>query len=430
MKTQLTDTLSRYEQEKGQCRIAAWLLHLTQSRLLSAGLRGPETGGVYSPPQFHEAVSGNLYIRWADGTVSMTSLTRPLVQDAQALISLMRDFAFDDPFAPEIPDPEKPANVKVFSPAVEELCNQKPSEILTWLEPAKETFRALDTENCMAEASCSVKNHCIAHSRGLDAQFAETETLFEAGAESLYSIAVSSREIIEKEEIRSHLKHLEEMIRIQRQKTEIKENIPVVILSPSVSQRFADKYLLENLNAEEIDNRRSAFRPEEFAEHRQRFHQTFGLLHNPCRTMHAGSYPLDRQGICAKPVCFIEKGRLENAQVSLRGARQTGWNPTPLATPDSLILQGSGEENLQDFIRTSENAYLITSVLGLHTQDSGRGDYSLAVPHGIVIREGEMIGSAKSILSGNYFDDLQKEIITLISPFHLFQGMAFQGRVY
>ncbi|MEE4359005.1 MAG: metallopeptidase TldD-related protein [Desulfococcaceae bacterium] len=114
----------------------------------------------------------------------------------------------------------------------------------------------------------------------------------------------------------------------------------------------------------------------------------------------------------------------------MRGSKQTGWKPTPLANPDSLILQGSKTENLHDCIRESESAFLVTSVLGLHTQDSGRGDYSLAVPHGIVIRNGEMCGSAKAVLSGNFFDDLQKEIITLNSPFHSFQGIAFDGKIH
>ncbi len=180
--------------------------------------------------------------------------------------------------------------------------------------------------------------------------------------------------------IRRHKEHLEDMIRIQKKKTEIKESIPHVILSPPVARRFIEKYLLENLNAEKIFNRQSAFRLEDVTRQQPRFHERFSLLHNPCRAMHTGSFPMDKQGIPAKILPFIEKGRLINAVVSLRGAKQSGWQPTALANPDSLILQGDREENLYDFIREAENAFLVTSVPGLHTQDSGRGIIPLQYP--------------------------------------------------
>jgi predicted Zn-dependent protease len=429
MKTRLIDTLKKYEQKKGPNGIASWLLYMTESRNLSAGMRGQEIGGVYSPPEYRRTVGGSLHIQWADGPVSMTSLTRPLLGNPEELIHLVREFAFDDPFAPEIPKPEPESDVNVFSPAVEALLAHHSADLMSLLEPAQNTFQALGTKNCMAEVSCSFEKRMIASSRGLNVEYPATRTEFGATAESLYSVEISSREIITGEDIARQLSHLEEMIRIMRNRVPLDDKIPMIILSPPAAQNFIGKYFLENLRAETIYDRRSAFRTEDFKARRQRFHETFTLIHDPCRPLHAGSYRMDHQGIAAKPVYFIQNGRLTQAQVTLKAARQTGWEPTPLANPESLMITAAGDENLHDFIQKTERAYLVHSVLGLHTQDAGRGDYSVAVPHGIVIRDGKMTGVAKGILSGNFFDELQKKITTLATPYHSFKGMAFSGKV-
>ncbi|HBK59326.1 MAG TPA: peptidase, partial [Firmicutes bacterium] len=48
----------------------------------------------------------------------------------------------------------------------------------------------------------------------------------------------------------------------------------------------------------------------------------------------------------------------------------------------------------------------VDSVLGMHTQDPTTGNYSLAVPDGIVVRDGQFAGAAKVVISGNFFSAL------------------------
>ncbi len=41
---------------------------------------------------------------------------------------------------------------------------------------------------------------------------------------------------------------------------------------------------------------------------------------------------------------------------------------------------------------------------GMHTQDPVSGNFSLAAPEAIVVKGGEMLGSVKAVISGNFFD--------------------------
>jgi PmbA protein len=49
---------------------------------------------------------------------------------------------------------------------------------------------------------------------------------------------------------------------------------------------------------------------------------------------------------------------------------------------------------------------LILSVLGLHTQDSVSGSYSLSAPHSLRIIKGQIAGKIDVKLTGNFFADM------------------------
>jgi PmbA protein len=60
-------------------------------------------------------------------------------------------------------------------------------------------------------------------------------------------------------------------------------------------------------------------------------------------------------------------------------------------------------ENWAELLSGADDVILVDSVLGMHTQDPTAGNFSLAVPDGIVVRAGQFAGAAKVVISGNFF---------------------------
>lgn len=429
MKNRLLDELEACTRQGCRYAIRDWMISWVEGKTVSIGSRGHESGGVYAPPRSGWGISGGLYVRWEDGRISRQSLTRQLMEDPKSLIAFMIEAAFEDPYPPDVPDPEPPADVPVYSADIDKITQESPRALEPYIEMATETFKELETKNCQAGASCAFQRRMIANSRGLSVGYDATSIGFAASADSLYSVGKTSREWIDSGEVQRYLRHLKEMIRILRKTVAPSDRVSTLVMPPPTASGFIGRFIMGNLTAGSIYDGQSAYGIDDVNEKRALYHPTLNLHHDPCIPMHPGAYPIDSQGLPAKPVTFIKNGCLENVQVSLKGAKQTGWAPNPSVSMSCLDIQGGKELDFFDFVSDVDSGYIVTSVLGLHTQSSGSGDYSVVCPHGVVVRNGKMIGTAKGVLSGNFFRDLNREITVLTSPYHLFKGIAYSGSI-
>lgn len=361
---QLLERLRDHLMQQSMEGSASWLLSATLSQRMSAGLQSLEMAGVYGPVHKDTSLKGKLSIQWRNGLASSTHLTRSMVTHPKQIIEALKELAFDDPYAPIIPEPECPAHVPVFDETIASRIDSPSPELFTSLFQSRKTFQSLHTHNCAATVSYQKATSVIASSKGLCARFDATEMDFGASADSLFSVSAASRQSLTSEDFDQRLAYLVEMVSILRNRVPPPGTPAVVILLPSVAQAFVDKYLFENLSAEKIHAGRSAFRCEDIVANANRFHETWSVIHDPCRPMHIGSYPMDPQGLEARQVPFIQNGVLMNADVSLKGARLTGWPATPTASAESMILSGAFKADISDYIQTIENGYLIPNVLG------------------------------------------------------------------
>lgn len=426
---QSLERLHDYLIQQSMEEAVSWLLSGTLSQQMSAGLQSLEMAGVYGPTRKDSSLKGKLIMQWQNGMASSSHLTRLMIDNPKQLIETLRNLAFNDPFAPIIPEPECPAHVPVFDETIASRIASPAPEFFSGLLQSRKTFQTMNTRNCAASVAYHRNTSFIASSKGLYARFDATEMDFGATADSLFAVSAASRRLITSENFDQRLVYLAEMVSILRNRVSQSDTPTVIILLPSVAQAFVNKYLLENLSAEKIYTGRSAFRYEDIVTRTNRFHETWSVIHDPSRLMHIGSYSMDEQGLAARRIPLIQNGELMNADVSLKGSRLTGWPATPTVSADNLIISGALHADLSTYLQTVGNGYLIPNVLGLHTQDAGRGDYSVAVPHGILIQNGRLVGTAKGILTGNFFDNLTHEMTVLSSLYHDFKGLAFPGQV-
>ncbi len=69
---------------------------------------------------------------------------------------------------------------------------------------------------------------------------------------------------------------------------------------------------------------------------------------------------------------------------------------------------------------------MVLSLLGLHTQDPTRGDFSLSAPLCLALRGGELGGAVKAVLTGNFFDVLRDPRLGFVA----FEGFHTPGLLY
>ena len=73
-----------------------------------------------------------------------------------------------------------------------------------------------------------------------------------------------------------------------------------------------------------------------------------------------------------------------------------------------LTLRAENMESWAQLLSGADDAVLVDSVLGMHTQDPTTGNFSLAVPDGIVMRAGQFAGAAKIVISGDFLSAMNE----------------------
>jgi PmbA protein len=170
-----------------------------------------------------------------------------------------------------------------------------------------------------------------------------------------------------------------------------------------------NKFLMTNLDGQRVINGSSAFGLDQFAARSQLFHPAFGLAVDPLVPLSPGSYELTREGVPARRQAFIEEGRLVTPLLDLKHAKKAGLPPTPFPRGGSSLRLAGPTSSFDELVAAMESGFLVYGLLGLHTQDSTRGNFSVTVAQGLVVRDGRPLGRAKAIIAGNFFEALRQD---------------------
>ena len=69
---------------------------------------------------------------------------------------------------------------------------------------------------------------------------------------------------------------------------------------------------------------------------------------------------------------------------------------------------------------------LVLSLLGLHTQDTTRGDFSISAPQTLAVDGGALGAGVKAVLTGNFFEVLRDPELSFVT----FEGFRTPGLLY
>ncbi|WP_425807012.1 metallopeptidase TldD-related protein [Desulfitobacterium sp. Sab5] len=396
-----------------ELKVHDWRIVIHEAQLISLGIRDNAPGSVYTPPSYRQGESGEIFIVWEDGRLSQAQVQSLPGNNSfygQEQLNEWYQAAYEDPDGREIPAPEAMPLVAVEDRAVQKILAGE-DEIL--FEQLK---RLLEGRPNPAKMQASIQavwgyRH-VRHSRGLAVTYQESQYGFSFSLDSLVGGGFAKRRLIREDEWdkiwRQTLNYYQAMGH---------EGSPVgpqttVIFSPELVDSFLSQFIIPNFVGQSILEGQSSFQTEQFFNQEKVFDEGLTLLIDPLRPFELGSYLVTSEGIAGKRTNLVQNGALITPFLRVKDARRWGGSPTaiPMGTSGLYLKHDRESASWPEAIAGIEDGVLILSVLGMHTQNSVSGEYSLSAPQSLRIQNGKIVGKTDVKLSGNFFKDLKSPL--------------------
>lgn len=409
MKTpkKISKKLNDYMLRKDDLKIAGWLFNFDEGDSVSLGLYNNEIGGPYTPPAKHDINQGAAYIIWADGRISDISINASNLENLDASLKEWRAQSYHDIDAPEILEPlPMPTNLKIKDEKVVDLVMKDSSyffEILNFYN--KELRKKSYTKTVKGVVKAGYGHATVMNSKGLSAEWEETGIITTAEVNDKIGDTYNKRKIPEERDLKKIIEELDRYMSHSQKLVQIKSGKMPLIIVPEVLGEFLGQFLIENLQGSIVANNQSLYSIEDFKTKKQVFDERINLVIDGLKEYLPATQPCSGEGVPSTKQHIITDGRLITPILDLKYAKKVGMSPTSTGTLGMEIR----EKILYDeMIKGMDYGLIVYGVLGMHTQTSKEGDYSLTIGEGLLVKNGKIKGAIKDItIAGNFFDALR-----------------------
>ncbi|MFN3431582.1 MAG: metallopeptidase TldD-related protein [Candidatus Sericytochromatia bacterium] len=388
--------------------IDQWRLVIDTGTSTELGLKENHMGGPYEAPNRVTGTRGEAYIVWKDGRISSGTVDRTTLENLDEDLALWRQAAYDDEFAPDVLGPQTVPDVPIYDAEVAELVTDRQEPLFELLERVRRDLPAYDADRVSGSVTVSSSRRHLITSRGLDHVSAGTSFGAYADADHRVYDTLSLRRRPTEDEVATMIRQVGETNRLLRKEATLTGGRQAILLTPFIAEAMLNKYVLGNLDGQRVLNGQSAFSMDQFAEHAEAFHPSFGLAVDPLKPLSPGAYELTREGVPASKLTLIDAGRLQTPLLDLKHAKKAGLAPTPFPRGGSSLRLSGPSAPFDEVVKGIERGLIIYQILGLHTQDGARGNFSLTVSQGLVVENGVILGHAKAIIAGNFFQSMRE----------------------
>lgn len=407
---QLEDLLYQSQQapKKEELRLSAWRILVHESEAVSLGLKDNSPGSVYTPPSYRQGESGEVFLVWADGKCSQAMVQLSSLNDPEYWpkeLEQWKQASYEDPDAAHIPSPEPLPLVAVEDRAIQKVIAGADDilfdQVKRWLtdRPSKAKMQG------SIQAAWGYRH--VRTSTGLAVTYQQSQFMSWFSFDSLIGGGFAKRRLSRQQEQEDLWS-----LTVNQYEAMQKEAPPVgpqtqVIFAPSMTEEMLGQFILPNFSGDRVIEGQGAFSKENFLDHRLVFHPHFSLSIDPLRPLESGSYMVTPEGVPAQLTVLVHDGKLQTPFLRVKDAVRWGAKPTALPQGTAgLYLKHQAEVPWTEALQGVEDGVLILSVLGLHTQESVSGAYSLSAPHSLRILKGQIVGRTDVKLTGNFMADL------------------------
>ncbi|MEL1134253.1 metallopeptidase TldD-related protein [Desulfitobacterium sp. THU1] len=389
--------------------IRDWRILVHEASALSLGIKENSPGSVYTPPSYRQGESGDIYIIWEDGRLTQAQVQVPPQHGASAYWQMQleewRQASYEDPEGADIPLPEPLPIVAVEDREIERILAGEDELLFEQLAKLLQDIQPGINLNASIQAGWGYRH--VRNSKGLAVSYQQSQYALSYSFDSLVGSGFAKRRLIRPEEWDNLWKRTKIYYKaLQDNAPEINAKT-VVVFSPSVVGSLLGQFIFPNLIGQSILEGQSAFKADEFKANKLVFHEDLDLYVDPLRPLEWGSYLVTPEGVPAQKTVLIKNGSLQTPILRIKDAKKWGASPTGVSSGTSgLYLESRQEKPWEEVLSGIEDGILILSVLGMHTQNSASGDYSLSAPQSLRILKGKIVGKRDVKLSGNFFKDL------------------------
>lgn len=386
--------------------IKDWRVALTQSQLVSVGIKHNQGGSVYAPPAYKKSESADVFVIWDDGKCSKVKANPALQAGARYWDDELRNWrlaAFTDPYAAVVPEPAGVPEVDIADETIHDVINRQNEKVFeqqAWI---------LDAHPPQAHTNGNIAYYWgendLYTSTGIAAHYADSRYALSWSFDSIVADGIARRYLPQPEFRGALWQESVAKYEIMQSTAPDVNAATTVVLSPAVVEQIINQYILSNFRGENILDGQSKFSRDDFSAGLRLFADELSVEINALEPRAWGSYRLTSEGVPAKQTTLVQDGALLSPFLNLKDSRRWGDEPTAMpAGPAGIILKHRQPLNWTDCLRGIKDGVLILSVLGLHTQNPVQGNFSLAAPAALRILDGVPVGKTDVRINGNIWD--------------------------
>ncbi len=407
---QLADRLAKHP------NIRAWRLTWHEGRSMGIGIRDNEVGNVYGPPSYADGRGGSYLVQWDDERLSRGNVDGNTLVHFDDIVAAARQAAYDDPDAANFLGPQTYPTLETYAPETATLISEGADRLLAVLSAILDPQQAYEIRTVNGNVSGSEGRGGVITSAGLEVETQSTGFGYSYGYDGQVYDGFGQRAPYSLAEIEGQIARTCLYLPPLRQEVELGDNgVRPVLLHPRVVSSFLGQFVWANLSGSQVFHEQSAFRKADFAERKQVFRDDIRLVVDPLQPMRAGTFTFTSAGLPARRQVYVEDGCLQSPTLGLKYARRLGLPATtPPGGRETVEFSDGDPLQYDEALVAAEGGVLILSMLGMHTQDSSRADYSLSVPQGLLIRGGRPAGRVKVEINGNFFANLRDPALRFV----------------
>jgi PmbA protein len=401
----------------GGVGVREWSVFASETRGISLGIKDGEAGNAHVPINVSESCGARYRLVWDDGLLSRGYAERRQLQsDPAEALEHARAAAYDDPDAAWVLGEARVPDVEVVDPGAARIADGDADPLVPRLDAIRKQIAERGFRTWSGSFSAAASDARLVTSAGLDLVGGGTSTGWHVTVNGEFGDGFAARAPESGDEFASRLDRLMETAALlENDAPPLAGGMHEVILHPHVVESYAIGTLLDNLGGSTVAHDEGHFRRDQFGSDEPVLREDLALRLDPLLPLRRGSYRFTTEGVPAARCVYIERGRLISPVLDLKYARRLGLDPTPVpAAMDTVFLEGPEPLSLEDALAEACGGALVLSVLGVHTQDSASGDFSLSAPQVLGIGPDGFTGKLKATLSGNLFDLLSTEELRFV----------------
>jgi PmbA protein len=406
----LSDLLNQTMQREPELK--AWRFNIHDAKGLEVGLKNNQIGGPYSAPSYKRSITGDIYLIWQNQRFTSAKLDSQVVDSFDEYLNLWKTTVYYDSDGVGLFNPEQIPDVPLTDAKARQIVERDFQFPFQILDQGLKRLLEYGMSKVDGKIRCYQDHRVLKNSDGLTVDYFQTPVEFYFEVNDSYGESFQEKRLPTKAEVNRIIEntgHIGEQL-LKPASADISGPIQL-ILAPTVFESFFNHFVIANLFGSLVVNRQSSFALEDFHNKRQVLRNDLSLEINTLLPLKSFSYPCTTEAVPGGSIRLIADGQLQTPILSLKYAKKTGFNPTPIPVGGRgfFIKSNQAMNSWDELIQKTEYGLIVYSVLGLHTQDSSSGHFSLTADQCLLVKNGEIAGKIKAIINGDFLGSLKKE---------------------